>query len=68
MELMVVSVVVGIPVLKEDGLVTGDVSLASEVGCEGVTADVVVIPVDRSCKGSLCSVDCWTLSQYWLLT
>lgn len=43
----VVSVVVGTRVLIEDGVVTVDVSLVPEVGCKGVTADVVVLPVDR---------------------
>lgn len=44
---VVVSVVVGIRVLIEDGAATVDVSLVPEVGCEGVAADVVVLPVDR---------------------
>ena len=44
--LMVVSVVVGIPVLAEDGVVIVDVCSLSEQGFDGVSADVVVLPVD----------------------
>lgn len=43
---VVVSVVVGIRVLIEDGVATVDVSLVPEVGCEGVAAAVVVLSVD----------------------
>ena len=46
MGVMVVIVVVGIPVLTEDMVVLVGLCLVSERGHDGVTADVVVFPVD----------------------